>query len=912
VVANRRDRLGKIYEAMGYMSEAEEQYKLALGIRQAGSGQIDSDLGASTNHLGMMLLGQGRGKEALPLIQRSVEIAQAVVVRNDEIQREHGVDFSEAFKQLGTIDTNKGNLADAWNNLGLVLGAEQDYAEAEKAFQKSLKIDEELYGTEHPEIAIIRNNLGLIYQRQRQFEKAENEFRTAAQINIKAFGENHPANMLSFQNLGMLDLVRGNYKQAETLLLGAVAGRVKFLGERNPNTAISYSALGGLYFTLSRWAEAYQALGRANDITIKNALREARTPQAGSEVITKSELSGARSGFLLQVVAGHMLAESTPERRAEIDDSNFKIAQWTINSEAGLAVSKMSARFGPDDPTLAGLLRERQDMAARYRLLDGQATEAASQPAGQRDAATIQALHAELAAADKRIHAIDEQLKTNFAKYAAIATPEPLSIKDVQDLLGKRETLLLLLDSPQMGPVSQGTYIWAISKTAARAVKSPIGGAALADRVAALRCGLDASHWIDPSNWPTDDAFRSQRKTDQQQRRDRCRMLLNANYDPAKPVGPVPYDLALAYDLYQVFFSQIADLITGKDLLIIPSGPLQSLPFQVLLTSKPETARPPSSAAYRRANWLVQTNAITNLPSVSSLKALRSLGKSSTAAPKAYFGIGNPKLDGHPGCAKLTAPSFVTCPGEFETASLNQSEGNALLSRAASPAPSMQSVMRNGHTDVGAIRAQCPLPETGFEMRCVAKSLGSGADVVLEGLRASEAILKAEPLDHFGVLHFATHGALAGEAKGLLRGDDEPGLLLTPPKTASEADDGFLSASEVTSLKLNADVVVLSACNTAGGATDDAEALSGLARAFFYAGARALLVSHWQVNSEAAVKLVSRMFAELRAHGNIGRAEALRRSSRVLIESDPASYAAHPAYWAPFVVVGEGGTRAAP
>jgi CHAT domain-containing protein len=132
-------------------------------------------------------------------------------------------------------------------------------------------------------------------------------------------------------------------------------------------------------------------------------------------------------------------------------------------------------------------------------------------------------------------------------------------------------------------------------------------------------------------------------------------------------------------------------------------------------------------------------------------------------------------------------------------------------------------------------------------------------------------------------------------------------LLLTPPERGTVADDGYLSASEIAALKLDADWVILSACNTAAGEAKDAEALSGLARAFFYAGARALLVSHWYVESGATVALITGAFAELKANPKLGRAEALRRSMLALI--DGASDAqAHPAAWAPFVVVGEGGT----
>jgi CHAT domain-containing protein len=157
-------------------------------------------------------------------------------------------------------------------------------------------------------------------------------------------------------------------------------------------------------------------------------------------------------------------------------------------------------------------------------------------------------------------------------------------------------------------------------------------------------------------------------------------------------------------------------------------------------------------------------------------------------------------------------------------------------------------------------------------------------------------------LASYRIVHFATHGLIAGELKGLA----EPALVLTPPAEANDTDDGLLTASEVAQLKLNADWVVLSACNTAAAGPQGAEALSGLARAFFYAGARALLVSHWPVNSDAAVRLTTKAFAELRADPKIGRAEAMRRSMIDVITRG-TDQENHPAYWAPFVVVGEGG-----
>ena len=144
-----------------------------------------------------------------------------------------------------------------------------------------------------------------------------------------------------------------------------------------------------------------------------------------------------------------------------------------------------------------------------------------------------------------------------------------------------------------------------------------------------------------------------------------------------------------------------------------------------------------------------------------------------------------------------------------------------------------------------------------------------------------------------------------------MQGSAEPGLILTPPDKATSTpetlarDDGFLTASEIATLKLDADWVILSACNTAAGSGEYAEALSGLARTFFYAGARALLVSHWEVGSDAAVKLTTRAFAELKAKPATGRAETFRISMRELVEKGEP-WEAHPSMWAPFVVVGEG------
>jgi CHAT domain-containing protein len=197
-----------------------------------------------------------------------------------------------------------------------------------------------------------------------------------------------------------------------------------------------------------------------------------------------------------------------------------------------------------------------------------------------------------------------------------------------------------------------------------------------------------------------------------------------------------------------------------------------------------------------------------------------------------------------------------------------------------------------------------PLPETTDELCAVADSLRGGDGSVILGADATETRIRAASasgeLAQVRILHFATHGLVTGELNGLA----EPALVLTPPPEATAADDGLLTASEVSALQLDADWVILSACNTAAGEGGNAEALSGLARSFFYAGARALLVSHWPVNSVAAVELTTAAVRKLE-DGSTSRAEALRQAMLAQIAQGGAR--ADPAYWGPFVVIGADG-----
>ena len=250
------------------------------------------------------------------------------------------------------------------------------------------------------------------------------------------------------------------------------------------------------------------------------------------------------------------------------------------------------------------------------------------------------------------------------------------------------------------------------------------------------------------------------------------------------PNQPLPFDHARAHKLYSALFGEVQDLIKGKHLLIVPSGPLTQLPFQVLVT------KPPTSSDHRAVAWLAREHAITVLPAVSSLKALRRVGKPS-AAPRPMIGFGNPLLDGpdarYAGRAKL-AREKQSCPER-------RSQQLAALAGLRGGVARVET--RGGLADVSHIKGQVPLPETADELCAVAQDVKAEARDIHLGAQATEREIKrlsaSGELAKYRMVHFATHGVLAGQ----LDGTHEPGLILTPPDKATEEDDGYLSASEI-------------------------------------------------------------------------------------------------------------------
>lgn len=341
-------------------------------------------------------------------------------------------------------------------------------------------------------------------------------------------------------------------------------------------------------------------------------------------------------------------------------------------------------------------------------------------------------------------------------------------------------------------------------------------------------------------------------------------------FDDEPVTAIAPFDRGVAHELYKAFLAPLEPVLADKPhLLLVLDGPLAALPFSVLVTKPPE-GRDDDAVVLRRTAWLGRKKALTTLPAVTGLTTLR-VQRPPSDEPLSFRGFGNPTLAGMLG------------GGGVQVA---------------------DAYFRGGRADVEAVRALEPLPGTERELRALAAALGASDDTIIIGDDATETAVKRADLSETRVIAFATHGLVAGELAGLT----EPALVMTPPLIPTEEDDGLLTASEITALRLSADWVLLSACNTAAGdGTLGGEGLSGLARAFLYAGARAVLASHWPVRDDAAAALTTHAFLALADDPHIGRAEALRLGMSAVMDDESDPTLAHPSAWAPFVVVGEGG-----
>ncbi|MDH6259563.1 CHAT domain-containing tetratricopeptide repeat protein [Bradyrhizobium sp. BR13661] len=658
--------------------------------------------------------------------------------------------------------------------------------------------------------------------------------------------ELNPARILALYNSGQLD---DGIAAAEQLVKKQI-GRV---GENHFDAASARGTLAIGLMRARRDADAIREFKAAIPIMMANA-----NENADDENTT---VVAARSQRLQAIVESYLLLLSRAEGASgSIGEETFGLADAIRGRSVQQALAASSARAAAKDPALAELVRKEQDLTKQVNAQLGTLNNVLAIPSAERDEKGAQQIQASIAALRGERDKARQEIKQKFPVYADLVSPKPPSVAEIRATLSDNEAML----SFYFG--QNGSFVWAVPKS------GPVA-------FAAVKAGIGDIET-------------------------KIRMLREALEPQAAMISDIPpFDLKLGYELYELLLKPVeSGWKPAKNLIVVTNGALGLLPLSLLPTAPTEVAadEDPLFVGYRNVPWLARTHAVSTVPSAAALRTLRQL-------PPGKPGRGDLVAFGDPYFNKDQQAEAESADAKIQVADVggNVTRGVPLKRRSS---PKLEGV------DSAELGLLPRLPDTADELKSIALALQADPSKVLFlGKNATESAVKTMNLSGFRIIAFATHGLVPGELNGLT----QPALALSSPAVTGDSGDGLLTMEEILGLKLDADWVILSACNTGAGAGAGAEAASGLGRAFFYAGTRALLVTNWSVHSQSARQLVTDLFKRQADDPKLSRSEALRQAMMALVDGPgylnsegKTEFAyAHPLFWAPYTIIGDGGVR---
>lgn len=651
----------------------------------------------------------------------------------------------------------------------------------------------------------------------------------------------------------MLSLVMvGRTDEALKWTAGALEVFRPRFGDTHPLTAEVSSIQGLAKALLGKKKEALETMGKAVPVMIEAVSGEGR---AFSRIQRLKVILEGYLALLAEVYGTDVEKELGIDAAAE----GFRIADAARGSSVHTALAAGSARAAVTDPTLAESIRREQDSENQIAALQETLVDMLAASKDEQTPVLISDLQGRIETMVKAKTVLLVEIKARFPKYSTFVRPELPTPDQIQGRLHSDEALISIYTS------TDRTYLWAFrNKGRAAFAVSGLGRKDLSERVAHLREALDPR---------------------------------------ASKLGDLPaFDVGAAYELYKRILNPVESGWKGaRDLVVIAGGSLGQLPLS-LLPSGPHSNSAPDDVlfdSYRKVPWLIRSASITRLPSASSFLNLRTLPDGNPGR-KTFMGFGDPVFN----LSQIARAEM----GQVEPAGTIEARGKPLFVRGIRTTGDTD--LDRGNPSSSGIENLNRLPDTAVEIRAICGTLGAdpSRDIFL-GKEASEQKVKSLNLSPYRVIAFATHALVAGDLDGL----DQPALALSSPAVTGDKEDGLLTMGEVLRLNLNADWVVLSACNTGAAEGEGAEAVSGLGKAFFYAGTRALLVSMWPVETTSARLLTTGVFRYQKEQTG-SRSKALQSSILELMDHHflmdreggkiVASYC-HPFFWAPFIVVGE-------
>ena len=860
---NAPEQLAEVYNNQAVLlrrlhrlAEAEAAARKAVDLRLQLFGPANRDVSSSLHTLANALFSQGRIEEATALMRRSVAAQEAA-------------DAADA-----------GRMALRLDGLAALLNESGRDAEAVAVARRAVEMARQL-GEDHPLYPTTLNTLAANLLDTGQYRDALPVIRDTLRLRAQALGPQHPWTAATQLMLATALEQTGALEEAAEMTDHAIAN---MLARRD---VIDTGALAGVYLAQARigaargdWA-AYDRVMAAGLADVDATLEPGNPARAFLHVFHAAKLlDRGRAGEAVAQTEQWvpvLQAAYIPEHADRIFGELLLARLWQANGRplaqvwpgadaAAAALAGKLADVGASDGALAAEAQRHAAAAAAYL--------ATAIAAGDRERAFMAAQLLSISELSLTQSSAQEEAAGDAPQGALAAHAHLRDLARLETELARRQAVAEQGGAQPAGAEQDGTAGDAVAigrqLAEARAARALADAALrrdwpnyvaryrpapvpLAVMQAALAKGdllVMPVEGLGPDGWSLlldRDRGLGWHAFDPATVRGQVAALRRGVEDPA--AAPFPQDAAAG--LFRALFP--AGVPRGGRVLLYGGHALSSLPLAMLLTQD-------HAGPLAQAPWLVRR---------ASVQVLGNLG----------LHVRRPARSGGP-LANVQVAGI----------------GGADLPQPAAPAAAqLAALFRGGRPLAGSIAQLPPLPLAEKELRAIADALPGGQDRILIGPDAAEERLKQADLSRARVLAFATHGLASGEIRGLW----EPALLVgTAP---GSGEDGLLGASEIARLKLDADWVILSACNTAAGADAGAPAYSGLATAFAQAGARALMLSHWRVRDDAAPRL---SVATVRgAARGLSRAEALRRAQLALMADRSVPDAAHPAVWAPFVIV---------
>ncbi|HWP42522.1 MAG TPA: CHAT domain-containing protein [Blastocatellia bacterium] len=709
--------------------------------------------------------------------------------------------------------------------------------------------------------SISRSHIGTILLGMGETEKALEQYNRSLELARKLGNAQLESNTLT--KLGNIHMLMGESQKALDAYRKAL--RLAEAGNYQISEAVLHKSIGNVAFKMGDTEKALQSLTRSLELfrSIRYRAEEANTLYSLARVnYSAGNLAEAREQIEKAIEIKEFL-------RARVLDQDLRVSSvaslhnsYSLYINLLMRLHQKHPAEGYDARALEASERARArgllemlaesgadiregvspELLALERSLKRQLNAKAAARMRSRNSALAASFDKEISQLTSRYREVEAQIRATSPRYAALTQPQPLSAAEIQKLLDEDSALL------EFSLGEEGSWLWVVTPKAIASYQLP----PRAEIEAAGRKVYDLLTARQPKAGLTE-----------------SQQLARIREADAKFQD-------VSRELSRTLLGQIADPIRrelkGKRLLIVAPGALEYLPFQALpVPSNDKTYRP-----------LIADHEIVNLPSASVLSVIRRETAGRAAASKSVAVFADPVFD-------TSDPRLIAAKRKAR----NQEMAISVRSAGDAPASDESALSRAVRSMSRASLSRLPFSRE--EAEAIASFVPARALLKAIDFKASRENVLSGQLSNYNILHFATHGLLNSEHPEL------SGLVLSLVDETGRAQDGFLRMHEIYNLRLPAEVVVLSACQTGLGKQIKGEGLLGLTRGFMYAGARRVVASLWQVDDLATAELMKRFYRGMLKEG-LRPAAALRGAQLELMREKRW---ASPFFWAAFVMQGE-------